>query len=240
MATYWEHENVQQNEKEEKKTVSFNLDTNEIILNTCVNTIITINNLWFFEFQHKFMHTHITQTVLYRIWCGQSPRCVCHHHHRDIPSLSVYGPKNIRSLVNRILEICLVFWYNFYTFRSSAFLLAHCLFPIIRIVTCVCVCMHLCVKRVYKWKKKFNGVFVKSNWKTISFLWQREKYIVYTYNILIIQLIVCLLSMAIFYYTKNKWMTGWMNEWMNENTNTHMYIYAQHVNDDRFVKSVEK
>lgn len=172
-----------------------------------------VNNLWFFEFQHKFIHK--MEFDVPSCWRGVSSSS-----HRYVVIVDLRSKLFDQMSISLTLGICLC---NF-CFRSSAFLLALSLFgPLFKL-------LHMCVRErarmwafIYvsytltKWREKkstFNGDFVKSNWKSFYFFEKKK------YNILIIQLIVRLLSMAIFYYTKNKWMTGWMNEWMNENTHT--------------------
>lgn len=146
-------------------------------------------------------------------------------------SLLICGPNCSIKCQSLTLGICRVFFSLAVQFLLWIFRFSFGTFfvwPFVRAVTYVFVCVwtrmcaFICVIHIYEWrgKKALLTVILWNPTENHFISLRKEK----NYNILIIQLIVWLLSMAIFYYTKNKWMTGWMNEWMK--------IYTQHGNDD--------
>lgn len=140
--------NMQQNER--KKTVSFNLDKiiSAWVLWSVLTTTITINNLWFFEFQQKFIRTHNQYHTEFDVdnqCLGVSPS-PCRYIYTL--SLSIYGPKCPIKCQSHTRNLsCCDFLGAILCFRSSAFLLALSLFPFVWNVTYVFVSERVCVCR---------------------------------------------------------------------------------------------
>lgn len=94
--------------------------------------------------------------IYYRICCA----LVCWHHR--------FGPKSDQMSISLGIRILV----QFSSFISSAFLSALSLIPFVYLLhMCVCVCIY--VSNMFT-NKKFNGDFVKFNWKMLYFF-EREK-----------------------------------------------------------------
>lgn len=114
---------------EKKSCQRFNLDNRATSNWVYSATTIMLNNLWFFEFQHKFIHK--TEFDVPSCWCGVSSSS-----HRYVVIVDLRSKLFDQMSISLTLGICLC---NF-CFRSSAFLLALSLFgPLFKL-------LHMCVR----------------------------------------------------------------------------------------------